>query len=233
MGDLVSAVVSVAALCGFGYLIYYHGIVGTWETIKRPIAAFNHALIYGRPRRPQSLPSRPQDPARLKRLQAAAAVPMEQIIAAAERRATHPDEPEPDVLAALDPATWERPVDTEQVKPLPLLWPNPTPSEVDDVEYRFKQLQRSGQTMVLPPGMDYQVVPVIRANRARVGLCPEPSCRMEASHCPHTQTPDLPGVVITTNQVRRDQIRRENYRAAEQEMQRSVARAFRVGAIRP
>jgi hypothetical protein len=73
---------------------------------------------------------------------------------------------------------------------------------VDDVEYRFKQLQRSGQTMVLPPGMDYQVVPVIRANRARVGLCPEPGCRMEASHCPHAQTPALPGAVITTKRVK-------------------------------
>jgi hypothetical protein len=63
------------------------------------------------------LTSRP-DLERVKRIEQSLAVPMDEVIAAAERRATHPDEPLPSVLADLDPETWTQP---SPVLPIPVV----------------------------------------------------------------------------------------------------------------
>lgn len=74
------------------------------------------------PQTPEIEPAEPEPAVDMKRLQEIAAVPMEKIIEAAYWRALHPDEPEPEVLANLDPSAWT-------TKPAAL--PGPLP-ELDD-----------------------------------------------------------------------------------------------------
>lgn len=199
MGDLIGAAVSLLVLLGLGYLCYQRGFVGTWDGLKgafydmlnpRVPSKLITALMYGKVE-PLPDPRPPVDRQRTEILQRIADVPMEEIIAAAERRATHPDEPLPQILADLDPETRERPVDS---KPSGVQWIAVTP-DTSDLAYRLKPLLLRGRKpMVLPSGMDYRVVPV---------KCTYLGCEMEASHCSHAWTPAMPGAVITTKRVER------------------------------
>lgn len=113
MGNVVSAVVSLGALCALGYLIYERGFVGAFDALRsalygvfdRPFAV----LMHGRPQAVVAPAPLPLTDAQEKRLQEIADVPLEDIIAAAERRALHPDDPIPAVLADLDPDTRHKP----------------------------------------------------------------------------------------------------------------------------
>lgn len=166
-GDIVGAVMTVATLCGFGLLVYRHGLVGAWNGLKGtlhdlfnvrlsvPVPALAQALMHGRP-----APVCPtvREKINLAQLEAAAAVPMAELIAAAERRATHPDEPEPKVLADLDPANWQIP---KPVLPHVVL-PPPTEEEKAQIEAQFRAATsvEKKATVLAPTGFTYvQITP--------------------------------------------------------------------------
>jgi hypothetical protein len=230
-------------------------------------------------------------------LEANLATPIEDVIAAAEYRAEHPNEPEPKILA-----------DLADEPPSGLLaMPAMTSEQAEEVAQRFKASNRCPASIV-PPGMEYRTIPVIPQGRHAVLVdadsapsrpvdtpittrtvkrpanpyagCRHPDADREeirslgssapvkvvVTECPmcdrvallRTALADvvaemgallsgwekdhglgaykLPQAdLVRYRKLRREgeAIRGEINRAAEQEMQRSVARAFRVGAIRP
>lgn len=93
----------------------------------------------------------------LERLEAAASVPMEDIIAAAEWRAEHPDEPVPQILADLDPETRQRftPMPTGVIAAAWVDWP---PLDVTGVIERFTAAKSAGKGgAILTSGMECRV----------------------------------------------------------------------------
>jgi hypothetical protein len=117
----------------------------------------------------------------MERLHEIAAVPIEDIIKAAEWRAEHPDEPQPEILANLDPATWatEPPQVPARSHSLP---PPPKPSAGGPTSARaelspgyimvappsverfgselLKAMNRGGKAVVLSAGMEVKPLPV-------------------------------------------------------------------------
>jgi hypothetical protein len=87
------------------------------------------------------------------RLQAIADVPLVDLIEAAERRATHPDEPLPKILADLDPETR-----VQDTAPAPVVGVEVMPS-LGGFLNEYGKLRPSG-LLVLPPGMNCEVVPI-------------------------------------------------------------------------
>lgn len=124
----------------------------------------------------------------MKRLLEIAAVSDDEIVAAAEWRAEHPDEPEPEILANLDPAAWA--IEPPQVggvrKPQVPVRPSPpppkpsaggpTPAELSpgcivvapSTEHfgseLLKAINRNRTAVVIPAGMELRPIPVQRPN---------------------------------------------------------------------
>lgn len=115
MLDVIGSIVFTAALFGMGYAVYRKGgVVGLWNRLKGTVHDMLNAfapavrgLMLGQYAAGGELPPRPVQPViDAARLEQVAAVPLEEIIEAAEWHAEHPDEPLPQIIADLEPGTW-------------------------------------------------------------------------------------------------------------------------------